>query len=160
MTAKTAGKEATIFADWLQTQGIETTDREGLYLKGKRWRYDLRIPIVINELIKGFLFVEIDGGSYQFGGGKHATPEDYAKIAFLESYLKPINGRILRIHLAMTKEKSIYRPWVLAIIKAILAGNEEPPLPPKKPRKPIKGASVKCPKKVTARSSTETSRQP
>lgn len=123
MTAKTAGREERDFGDWLGKNGVEILARNQRYLpSGRKWEYDL--------LIAPKVAIEIDGGSYKFAGGRHGTPPDYAKLL----YLQGLGWTIIRVHLAMTKEGSPYRDWVLAVIKARLAG-EHVPLPPKIPRK-------------------------
>lgn len=52
--------------------------REYRFHKTRDWRFDFAWPLHL-------VACEVDGGRWKTGGGKHATPDDYFKIATAES---------------------------------------------------------------------------
>ena len=57
----------------LSPDALDGCEREHRFAPPRRWRFDLAWPAVM-------LAVEVDGGRWQSGGGKHATAGDYVKL--------------------------------------------------------------------------------
>lgn len=57
----------------LQSNNIPTPIREHRFHAVRKWRFDLAWP-------ENKVAVEIDGGAFAFGGGKHMQPRDLEKL--------------------------------------------------------------------------------
>jgi len=62
----------------LQSNGLPAPVAEFRFHPTRKWRFDFAWPA---EKVA----IEIDGGGYKFGGGKHMSPADYEKINTAQS---------------------------------------------------------------------------
>ena len=86
---------------------LPTPEREYHFNTDHRWRFDFAWP-------KSQVAVEINGGRWMTGGGRHATDADHWKIASATSS----GWRVLQITVTMLRTN----PWrVLELLEATLA---------------------------------------
>lgn len=57
----------------LKNNGLPAPTAEFRFHPTRKWRFDFAWP-------ESKVAIEIDGGAFKFGGGKHMSPADYEKI--------------------------------------------------------------------------------
>lgn len=68
-------------------------EKEYRFHPKRKWRFDIAMP-------EKKIAIEIDGGHYKFGGGRHSTESDYEKI----NEAQILGWKVLRFNTKMSKD--------------------------------------------------------